>query len=753
MVSSPEEDSINFGEYIGIILQYKWLILIITAICTLIGVSYSFIATPLYKADALIQIEDEQGGGLPALEDVATIFEGTTNIQAELELVSSRMVVGEAIKQLSLDINIEPKRFPVIGDFVARRFESKYPGVSKARFGQKSYAWGGEKLNVDYFNVPEKFVGQKLTLKVKQGGAYELLDSKGEILLNGVVGKVAELAEPVSDENQSEGSNSFKIEKQPKAENTEFLLFVSGLKARPGTEFLLTKLPTVKMISTIQSGLNVTEKGKKSSMLQLDYISPRPELAKDLLNTLADIYVDQNIARSSAEAQLSLNFLDEQLPPLKEQVDAAENAYNEYRMQEGSVDLAAETQSMLLDISQVSDALLELEQQRDELRKKFKPAHPIIKALDGKIRILQQENKKLDASTDNLPKKQRDILRLSRDVELNTALYTKLLNTSQELKVAKAGTVGSVRVIDYAYTPNVPVRPQKVTIIAISLMVGLGLGTFLAFVLNSLRGGVNDPDEIERKLGLSVYSAVTRSNAQVEMNKYAKKTGGQIGILAHEYPDDEAIESLRSLRTSLQFSLRQASNNIIMITGPSPNIGKTFTSINLGAVLASSGKRILVVDADLRRGTLHRYVGASRKNGLSEVITRDENIFSFIQKTAVENLAIITSGEYPPNPSELLLHKTFEDKLKQASEYFDYVIIDAPPVLAVTDAAIMGRQVGTTLLIVKDNTHHMRELEQTVQQLKHAGTTIQGVVMNDVTIQSGRYGYGKYVYRYSYAKT
>ena len=282
------------------------------------------------------------------------------------------------------------------------------------------------------------------------------------------------------------------------------------------------------------------------------------------------------------------------------------------------MDLQTETLGVLTNLSSIGAQMLELEQQRNELRKKFKSAHPTIRALDGKIAILKAEEERLESNTDALPEKQKEILRLAREVEMNTILYSKLLNTAQELRVAKAGTVGNVRIIDYALAPLQPVKPKKSMIIGLALVLGLFFGVVLAFVLRAIRGGVNDPSLIEKKLGLPVYASILFSPEQEQLNKQVKKDKTLAsGILASNAPSSLTMEAFRSLRTSLYFSLQEADNKVLMITGSAPNIGKTFTSINLAAVFAEAGKKVLVIDADLRRGTLHKYLGVSREKGLS----------------------------------------------------------------------------------------------------------------------------------------
>ncbi len=193
-----------------------------------------------------------------------------------------------------------------------------------------------------------------------------------------------------------------------------------------------------------------------------------------------------------------------------------------------------------------------------------------------------------------------------------------------------------------------------------------------------------------------------------------------------------------------------------MITGPSPSVGKTFVSTNLSMVLAYSGKKILLIDADLRKGVLNKALGVSRENGLSDfilnTITADEAICNIKDGNNEWTIDFIPTGTLPPNPSELLLHDRFGALLETLSESYDYIIIDSPPILAVTDACIIGRMASATLMIVKSGEHPLRELQQSVKRLKQNDVDIKGVVFNDLSMSSFGYGKGKYIYQYNYQK-
>ncbi|MFA5921278.1 MAG: polysaccharide biosynthesis tyrosine autokinase [Methylococcaceae bacterium] len=512
-------------------------------------------------------------------------------------------------------------------------------------------------------------------------------------------------------------------------------------------------------IDDLFENLAVVEKGKKSGILSFTLESNSPIVAAETLNEVANIYVKQNVEQKSKEAQSTLEFLDKQLPVIKDQLEAATTALNDFRINKGSVNLDLEAQGVLEGVVEIKTQITLLQQKRDELRGKFTESHPTVVAIDKQIARLQEQMNANDKKIEVLPETQQVILKLSRDVEVSNELYTTLLNNAQTLKVAKAGTVGDVRIIDEAVSPAESIKPKKLQIIAMSLILGLIAGVSWVFIRKMLHRGVEDPDQIEKHLNIPVYATIPHSDVQVKLNeklkKSEKKQNDQSFILAVENKEDLAIESLRSLRTTLHFAFLEAQNNIIMVTGPSPGIGKSFVSINLAAVLADAGKKILLIDADLRKGFINKILGVTRENGLSDLISNTVTMDDAVHHIAAANFDFIPTGTIPPNPSELLLHERFGQLLEAFGKQYDHIIIDSPPILAVTDACIIGRMAGATLMIVKAGQHPMRELQQCTKRLAQSSVHIKGIVFNDLPHTSSRYGsaYGKYVYQYSYQKS
>ncbi len=692
---------IQVGELFVTLLESWRIILGAILLFTLAAALYIYFAKPVYRAETLLQVE-RKTQGIGALSDLSNFFKEESAIVSEFQIIKSRMVLGDVVRRLGMDIEVRSRQL----------FDSHAV------------------VQIDTFNLPERLLGKSFTLVVVEQGNYQLLDRKGGKILEGRVGELAYV--PVS---------GGAVE-----------LFVSRIDGEVGDEFRIRKNHLLDVVKKLRRDLRVEEMGKDSGIVRISIEGTDAQRITQLVNSIANVYVRQNVERRSAEAEKTLAFLNEQLPILKDQMEESEAVLNNYRMRRGTINLPLETQSLLQQSVALEAKLSELATSREELLLRFRPQHPRIAALDAQIGALKRELDDVDKRAQTLPGTQQELLRLSRNAQVSTSLYTTLLNKAQELKVVKAGTVGNVRIIDTALKPYVPVKPVKGLILLLAALLGTLVGVIISVLRKRLHGGVEDPEQIEH-LGLPVYATVPDSRVQAELNHRICQGKGGPAVLALNEPDDLSIESLRSLRTSLHFAQLDAKNNIIMITGPSPGVGKSFVSANLAVILARSGKRVLLVDGDLRRGRLHTMFGIGRIGGLSEIIAGDLAIEDAIHESGVADLDLVPTGALPPNPSELLLHENFSVALEQVAPFYDYILIDSPPVLAVNDAAIIGRLAGASLLVLKDGRHPLREVGQCLKALRHAGVNLRGAVFNQMSRLSSRFGYGRYYgYRYDYRK-
>tara|TARA_Y100000780_G_scaffold232257_1_gene261982 strand:+ start:1703 stop:3937 length:2235 start_codon:yes stop_codon:yes gene_type:complete len=720
---------IDLMALLGALLDRKYFIAGITALFMLVGIVYAVLSTPVYQATAMIQVEDGSAS-VPGFDDMAGMFESTSAAVTEIELLKSRSVIGEAVDTLKLNITAEPKLFPFIGNRAYRKFIPMSEGdLAEPSFGASSYAWGGESIKIFRFDVPRFAINEEFTLVAQDNNSLALLNADGEQILTGKVGE--ELT------------------------NGKFNLTVRELNARPGTEFILTRKDRLNTILDLQAAIGASEKGKDSGIINLSLQSSQPNYAEKVLDKVAAIYVRRNVERNSAEAQKSLEFLEVQLPEIKKQLEYAEQRFNDYQIKRQSINITLETQGVLEQVVKLETKLQELNLKRLELGRKFKKNHPAYQGIIEQIQAVEKQKDQLIGEVGSLPKTQQELLRLKRDVEVSNQIYTLLLSKTQELDIVRAGTVGNVRIIDYAeVNTSKPVKPKKALIVVMATMLGGMLSIAIVLIQKAIHKGVEDPSEIEA-LGIPVYASVPHSEHQDKLTNFIKARKNKVAkaktILALDNPADLSIEALRSLRTSLHFAMMEAKNNIIAISGPSPGVGKSFISVNLASVLAQSGKKVLIIDADMRKGYLQKQLDLKWDDGLSDYLSGRLNLAQVTKPTKVEGLNVITRGQVPPNPSELLMHSNFSKLVEEVSAAYDIVIIDTPPILAVTDPAIVSAHTGTTLLVARFGQNHLREIELTRDRFEQNGIDVKGLVFNGVLKKAsnayGYYGYYNYEYK------
>ncbi|ENC9555559.1 polysaccharide biosynthesis tyrosine autokinase [Aeromonas hydrophila] len=706
--AAVENDEIDLGRLLGYLIDGRWWIVTITALSMVLGVAYALLATPVFKANALLQVE-KKASGAALLGDMADVLGGEQpDAAAEIELLTSRMVLGRTVQELHLDTVVTPDFFPLIGRGMSRLMGHPYP-----------------KMAVSRFEVAPELLGTPLTLTMNEDKRFTL-EVEGWVL----EGRVGELLE-----------------------KDDVTLLLSDVAADEGQVFTLVKQPVLDVIAELQSGLQVSEKGKNTGIISLTLEGEDKGRIRAVLDNISQNYLQQNVVRKTEEAQKSLDFLQTHLPQVKEELNRSEELLNVYRQQNESVDLSLEAKAALDTMVGLEKQLNELTFREAELQQLYTRQHPAYIALMEKRQTLMNTKNAINKSIKRLPKTQQEILRLTRDVQVGQEIFVQLLNKQQELNIMKAGTIGNVRIIDDAAVETRAVKPKKPLIVVLATLLGGMLSVGLILVRAAFHRGVESPEQLE-EMGLSVYATIPYSSEQATIEQQQKKRRHAMSLnealLAARNPADLAMESLRSLRTSLHFAMMEAKNNIVMISGPGPGLGKTFVSTNFAATLAMGGKKVLVIDADLRKGYMQKVMGQEMGTGLSSYLAGQTDLTQVVSQTGFDGLDFVCRGAVPPNPSELLMHPRFKALLDWASEHYDFVIVDSPPILAVTDAAIVGQHVGASLLVARFAKTAVKEVEVAIRRFEQNGVSIKGILLNAVEKKASSY-YGNYgYYQYSY---
>ncbi|CAM4060260.1 tyrosine-protein kinase Wzc [Serratia silvae] len=710
---SEKSDEIDLGRLLGELIDSRWLIIGVTATFLTLGIFYCLFATPVYRTDAMVQVEQNVGNSL--LNNINQILpNGQPASAPEIELLKSRMILSKTIDDLNLRIVVQQKYFPIFGKGLARLTEQK-----------------SGRLIVSKLSMPDDWKQDPTIIVTIEDAENYTVSRDGDVVAEGKIGVLIE--------------------------NKGFTILVSETDAEIGTQFTVTLNTELSSINQLLDQFDVADKGKDTGVLGLTLTGTDPDNIKNVLNSIIQNYLEQNVERKSEEDAKSLEFLKVQLPKIRTALDTSEEKLNQYRQKKDSVDLSLEAKSVLDSIVSIDSQLNELTFKESDISKLYTKEHPSYRALLEKRKTLESQRDKLNKRVNSMPETQQEILRLSRDVESGQVVYMQLLNKEQELNIAKASTVGNVRIIDHAVTQASPVQPRKMIILVLSIILGGMLSIGYILLRSFLHRGIESPAQLE-ELGINVYASVPLSEWQrkKDLDLFNKSKGRKTNtdantLLAFGNPADLAIEAIRSLRTSLHFAMMEAKNNILMISGASPGIGKTFISANLAAVVSQAGQRVLFIDSDMRKGYAHDLIGARGKNGLSDILAGNISITESIQTTKSSSFDFISRGQVPPNPSELLMHKRFSELLAWASDNYDLVLIDTPPILAVTDAAIIGKHAGTALMVARFELNSPKEVDVSIRRFAQNGIEIKGVILNAVVRKaSNYYNYGYDYYDYSY---
>ncbi len=702
---APEEDEIGLAAHLRVLRDNFRLVLATAAAVTLIALAYALLARPVYEASMLIHVEEANpAGARNAFNEMATMFETKKAVTAEMELLRSRTVLAPAVEQLKLYVEARPASFAL---------------ASLWRRGARP---GSAPLAVAQFDVPPALYQRDFVLTSLGGDRFSVFEQRSNVIFYGKVGQLLRADTPAG-----------LVE-----------LRIARLAGASGERFLLSRSSAMAAIKKLQRDLIIAEQGRQSGVIAVRLEARRADLAGAVLEEIGRQYIAQNQGRKSEDAEKSLAFLELQLPKLKAKLEQAEGEYNAFRNANGTIDFAEEAKLSLQQAAAAKSRRTELMQKRTELLTRFTQYHPTVAAVAGQLRQIDKESGDIARHIKTLPLLEQDALRLSREIKVNTDLYTALANTAQQLRVVSVGKASNVRMIDPPMAAYEPVRPHRLLVVVIGALTGLMLGAGAAFVRRDLAGGVDDPVRIEQLLGSRVvFASIPHSEAQARLDKRGAVASRQ-ALLAQDWPNDGAIEALRSFRASLQFSMPRFHNNVIVFAGPTSSLGKSFVTANFAAVMAAGGKRVLLVDADVRNGRLHQYFGVQRAPGLCEALAGAMPPGPAIRRDVLPNLDLIPTGRLPDRP-EFTVHSGIGALLASLGTHYDLVLVDSPPILALADALLIGSQAGAVFLVVRAGVSTEREITESIKRLGHAGVAPCGIVFNDVKPRLSGYGY-KYAY-------
>lgn len=730
-------EEIHLQDYINVLLRRKkTFLLCFLAVC--VGVTlYTFLVPPTYESSSTLFVKDDKGK-VGQMGDL--LLNAAAPVDSELEILKSRSNAEKVVSRLHLNWQVDRRSEGV--EFVPLEFTSSA-------------------ANPVY------------SVELLGSGSYAVKDDDGELVGTGTTGVLM----------RGKG----------------ITLLIRDLKGEKGDKFRLTLLPFNETVANLRKEVKAAEVGKKTNVISVTYRSRDPLVARDVVNALVQAYLEQGVAIKAEEATRTVAFLDEQLNGIKGELEASEKGLASYKSATGIVQLDSEAQNVIARLADVekhkaevtlqrkqlefalgslketrrkgavyspavmrddpliagmATKLSELEVQKEGLLSESTESHPGVKAVQAQIDELQKKIQSTyetalrgmgrqegniareiaaqDAQLKRLPAAERDLARLMRVSKVNADIYTFLLQKHEEARIAQASTISNIKIVDPAIAADKPVTPNKKKNLALGVLVGALLGAGLCFFREYLDDTVKDPEDAKRHLALPLLALIP----------HISNKDGVEAMVAHHSPKAIASEAFRSLRTALHFSALKKQKQVMLITSTLMGEGKSTVACNLAITLAQTGAKVLLVDCDLRRSSLHDKFDFPYGLGLTELLVDDLKVSDLSLTTAIEGLDLIRGGTVPPNPSELLGSEVMARFITHLRQDYTYIVLDAPPVLAVTDAPVLTALADVVLLVLEPGRVPVNAAKRTKEMLTAVSAPVAGLVVSDRTSQAETYGYG-----------
>lgn len=710
-------NTLDFNKILRQLSQHAWLILGIS-ICTFI-MAFLYVLTlkPSYQSTTLIQIRSQpQNSGNMLSKFGYTPANSESVADTLVALMRSRYVLEPVIQRNNLNVIASPNFYPFIGAWLANKYHGN--DLAKSFFGLSSYAWGGEKIQINTFSVPANYIGQSFRLVTEENNTYKLYNSEGTLVLSGTVGQ------------------------QAASYDNRILLDISLLKAHPKTEFHIVYQSPTFLANNLAHKLRIinvmgNDPMQSTGVYQLQFTDSNPKFAEQMLNDIVKIGIENNIQQQAQETQKTLQFLTQKLPELKQDLEKAEDALNQYHSKNATISMMMVSQLLAQQLHSTNQSLQQLKSYKEELLQTYTPNHPIVIAVEHKQMELQRQLDSIINQVRNFPGANQEEINLQREVKIKNSMYISLLNNQQQLQISKAGVLS-----DIISLTNATLAEQLPLHRVLIVIAGFLLGAFfssIAIILKALLNKtIENANQLEDELQIPVLSVLPYSRKQKQLENAQQSGLDSFGtalfpplILAKQEPNDLAIESIRSLRVSLLMTANSSSNRIIALMGSLSNAGKSFISLNLAQIFADSGKRTLLIDADVRKGTLHRLLSKPKSNGLSEFLEEKCN-FEEIIRPIHENLSFISCGTHSAHPTELFQNTRFQQLIAKMEQKFDQIIIDTAPVVPVTDSILVAQHCNVKLFVVSAGKDTMDDVKQAIKKIHTHGIELNGIILNHI---------------------
>ena len=751
-----QEPQVSFRDYVRVLYKGRFLIITLLVLVMAATVYYTFTTEPIYEASAKLMIE-EQGGVGESLFDFTSMMKKETMINNQVEILKSRTLAENVIKKL----------------------ESS-PGASELRF------LGHDKNGNRKTNVVQSLKSWLLGLMPGSESAELNEEARFAEIVQGLRGSIT--VNPIRNTDMIEIKvSAFSAIEAAYVTNTVATTYEQLNQQQSQAEVREVKTFLENQLSQFDGDLKSAEEALKNYQEKAKVVALDQE-TEELVRKIAEFETLYNAAKTDMEsARQRLKYIDSQLEAKQVTVDLAAISSEPYLAELRR--LIAEKQTALTSyITQLVEyeGAMEYGQKEINLREKnieglkeqfreeaskvaatdfINPAEVSGNLIQSKIEAeteLQSLQPKVDAlgkivdeyniEMESLPAKSLRLAQLYRQREVSEKIYIMLQEKYQESRITEVGQLGNVRLIDPAKPPKVPVKPKKKLNLILGFLVGLGLGVGIAFVMEYMDNSVNTMEDVEN-LNLSLLATIPFIKPEKDTGLFDRKIVDPEAkdinerLITHLKPKSPISEAYRTLRTNITFSSAGKTRKTIMVSSSGPKEGKSTSISNLAITFAQMGNKTLLIDGDLRRPVLHKLFALEKQPGLTNVLVGRQDFKSTVKKIeGLESLEVLTCGVIPPNPAEILGSERMRELLESLKKQYDIILVDAPPIIAVTDPSILASMMDGVILIVRSGSSKKDAVLHAVEQMKRVEAPLLGLILNGIQASNA---YGSYYY-YNY---
>jgi len=695
------EEELHLRDYWKIIVKFRWFVISCFVIITATGIVWTFMQKPVYRATSTIWIEKE-APKVVSFQEVLSVDTSTTDYyQTQYQVLQSQTIARKVIFKLKLYNNPEfvtldglprepPKNYDEINIGIVNTFLSKLKiePVRNSRIVKINYDTYTPELSAQIANaVADVYIEQNL--ETKTGVSQEAVGWLQK--------KIEELRKKVEE-------SEMKVQKYKEENQIISIEEKETITAQRLNELNQQLMDAqVKRVEAETRYMNLKRLGREPEMIQ----STQEVIGNSFIQSLKAKEVE--LENQYAEMSKKYGPKHPQMVRLKSQMDEIKKRIN-------------------LEVKKIINSI--------------RTEYEVAKAREETIRKAFEEMKR---EAQEFNKKSIEFGVLKRQAESDRQMYELLLKRLNEASVGEDIQAVNVRIVDRAVVPTNPIKPRKLLNIGLSVLIGIFAGVGFAFFFEYLDNTFRTPEDVEDVLGIPFLGIVPDIKLHEDEGEDIRD------LIVFKKPRSTSAEAFRSVRTNLLLSSADQKPGVILITSPGPFEGKSLITINLSLILAQTGERVLLVDGDMRKPRVHKAFGLDDSKGLSTLLTGHSDIKEVIFESVIPNIYLLPAGPKPPNPAELLGSEKMGEVIRELRKKFEFIIIDSPPLIAVTDAAVLSTLVDGVVLILKAGQTTKELAKRAAKTLKDVNAKIVGAILNDVDLERDRYYY-YYPYYYRYYK-